>query len=116
MIAFGWFGCVGFMLGKKYYAKCRYSICNLIVHAMRYILLLFLFVDGCVCSKLGMGPWLVSMSPLRNNSRGVDIFVFCGRFFFFMFLVVFVFMRAKFVMWLRRFVFLWCLFCIFLFV
>ena len=94
-------------MGEKVFARCWYSGCNLIVHSMKYILFLCLCVDGCVCSKLGMGPGLVSMSPLNSSSRWVENFLFCGRSFSFMGLVVVVFTRAMIVAWPRGVVLLW---------
>ena len=66
-----WFGCVMFIIGENCFARCWYSDCNLIVHSIKYLLYLFLCVDGCVCRILGMGPGLVSMSPqsYRNKCR-----------------------------------------------
>ena len=61
---------------------------------MKYILFRCLCGDGCACNKLGMGPGLVSMSPLRSSIRWVENFLFCGRSFSFMGLVIVVFMRA----------------------
>ncbi len=52
------------MLGENCFAKCWYSGCSLIVHVIKYILLLFLCGFGCFCSKFGMGPGLGSMSSL----------------------------------------------------
>ena len=39
------------------------------MHSMKYLLHRFLCVDGCVCRMLGMGPGLVSMSPLSSRSK-----------------------------------------------
>lgn len=103
-------------MGEKDFARCWYSGCNLIVHAMKYILFLCLCVDGCVCSKLGMGPGLVSMSPLRSSSRWVGNFLFCGRSFSFIDLVVVVFMGPMVVAWPRGVVCLWCSFVVLSFV
>ncbi len=72
---------------------------------MKYILLLFLCVDGCVWSRLGMGPGLVSMSPLRSSSRRVENFLLCGRSFPFMCFMVLIFLGARVVMWPRWFLF-----------
>ncbi len=69
MLIFSCCGCVMFMMGEKCCAKCWYSSCNLIVHSMKYCLHLFLCVGGCFCRILGMGPGLVSMSPLVSSSR-----------------------------------------------
>ena len=80
-------------MGEKNFARCWYSGCNLIVHSMKYILFLCLCVGGCVCNRLGMGPGLVSMSPLRRSSRWVENFC-CGMSFSFMGLVVVVFVGA----------------------
>ena len=63
------FGCVKFMIGENCFARCWYSGCNLIVHSMKYLLHMFLCVGGCVCRTLGMGPGLVSMSPLSNSIK-----------------------------------------------
>ena len=41
----------------------------MIVHGIKYILLLFLCVDGWFSSKFGMGPGLGSMSPPHISSR-----------------------------------------------
>jgi hypothetical protein len=61
------------------------------VHAIKYILLLFLWVEGCVCSMSGIGPGLVSMSPLRSSRECFGDFVnFCG---IFSFTLLFVFSR-----------------------
>ena len=57
------------MIGENCCAKCWYSGCSFIVHSMKYLLHRFLCVDGCVCRMLGMGPGLVSMSPLTNRSK-----------------------------------------------
>jgi hypothetical protein len=62
-------GCVRFIMGENCFAKCWYSGCNLMVHSMKYVLHLFLCVDGCVWRILGMGPGLVSMSPLSNIKK-----------------------------------------------
>ena len=62
-------GGVRFIIGEDCFAKCWYSGCNLMVHSMKYILHLFLCVDGCVWRILGMGPGLVSMSPLSNIKK-----------------------------------------------
>ena len=43
---------------------------------MKYILFLFLCVDGCACSMLGIGPGLISMSPLRSIKRCIGSFLF----------------------------------------
>ena len=62
-------GCVRFIIGENCFAKCWYSGFNLMVHSMKYILHLFLCVDGCVWRILGMGPGLVSMSPLSSIKK-----------------------------------------------
>ena len=62
-------GCDGFMLGENFLAKCWYSGCSLIVFGIKYILHLFLCMGGWACSRLGMGPGLVSMSP---HSRSIS--------------------------------------------
>ena len=62
-------GCVKFMLGENCFARCWYSGSNLIVHSIKYFLHLFLCAEGCFCKILGMGPGLVSMSPLSSISR-----------------------------------------------
>ena len=49
------------------FARCWYSGYNLMVHSMKYFLHMFLCVEGCVCRILGMGPGLVSISPLSNS-------------------------------------------------
>ena len=67
-------GCDGFMLGENFLAKCWYSGCNLIVFGIKYILHLFLCTGGWACSKLGMGPGLVSMSP-HSRSRSCGEYV-----------------------------------------
>ena len=74
-------GCVLLMIEENCCAKCWYSGFNLIVHSIKYILPLFLCVDGCVCRTLGMGPGLVSMSPLINSSRCREKVWIGGRFF-----------------------------------
>ena len=67
------------MIGENCFARCWYSGCNLIVHSIKYLLHLFLCVDGCVCRILGMGPGLVSISPLSSSrcTRGAWVI---GRF------------------------------------
>ena len=60
-----------FMSGANCLAKCWYSGCSLIVQSIKYLLLLVLCGGGCACRMFGMGPGLVSMSPLSNNSRCV---------------------------------------------
>ena len=69
MVASWCFGCVMFMIGENCFAKCWYSGCNLIVHSIKYLLHLFLCVDGCSCRMLGIGPGLVLMSPLIIKSK-----------------------------------------------
>ena len=78
---------------------------------MKYILLMFLCVDGCVCSILGMGPGLVSMSPLRSSKRCSDNVLFCISFsplMCFVRLCLVFFVRAKFIMWFEYIV---CILC-----
>ena len=53
------------MMGENCFARCWYASCSLIVHSIKYLLHLFL----CVGRILGIGPGLVSMSPLSNSSR-----------------------------------------------
>ena len=103
-------------MGENDFARCWYSGCSLIVHSIKYILFLCRCVDGCVCNKLGMGPGLVSMSPLWRSMRWVENFLFCGRSFSFMGLVVIVFMGAMVVVWPRGSVLLWNSFGVFSFV
>ena len=55
-------------MGANVFAMCWYSGCSLIVFGMKYILALLLCIAGCVCSMLGIGPGLDSMSPHFNNS------------------------------------------------
>ena len=93
MIVFWWFGCVRFITGENDFARCWYSGCSLIVHGTKYLLHLFLCVDGCACSMLGMGPGLVSMSPLRISRRCSASRLFCGNFF----LVIRCFMIFRFI-------------------
>ena len=70
------FGCVWFILGENCFAMCWYYGFNLMVHSMKYLLDLFLCVDGCVCRILGIGLGLVSMSPLSRSSRcGENVWV-----------------------------------------
>ena len=38
------------------------------MQGIKYVLFLFLCVGGCVLSKFGIGPGLVSMSPQRSSS------------------------------------------------
>ena len=46
---------------------------------MKYVLSLLLCDGGCVLSMFGIGPGLVSMSPLRSSSVfTVKLFVFLG--------------------------------------
>lgn len=77
---------------------------------MKYNLHLFLCVDGCVCIMLGIGPGLVSMSPLRRSIRYVGKCLFCGNFCPFMCFVMFCFMLVYLgvscFVWLGCFVFL----------
>ena len=61
-------GCVRLIIGENCVARCWYSGSSLIVHSMKYILHLVLYDGGCVCSRLGMGPGFVSMSPLRISN------------------------------------------------
>ena len=84
MDAFWWLGCVRFIIGEKCFARCWYSSCSLIVHAIKYNFLLFLWVGGCVCSMLGIGPGLVSMSPLRSNRRPCMLWIFLFFVLFFL--------------------------------
>ena len=72
------------MMGENVFANCWYSGCSLIVHGIKYILFLFLCGAGCVCSMSGMGPGLVSMSPLRRSIRCSTSFLLCGMFFLFL--------------------------------
>ena len=84
---------------------------------MKYVLFLFLCVDGCACSMLGIGPGLISMSPLRSIRRCIGSFLFCGGFFPFMsFVFVWLLFSSEigFVMWSKCFVFLLCVFGILL--
>ena len=71
------------MIGENFFANCWYSGCSLIVHGMKYILFLFLCAVGCACSMSGMGPGLVSMSPLRRSRRCSKSFFLYGMFFLF---------------------------------
>jgi hypothetical protein len=63
------FGCVKFKVGENCSARCWYSGYNFIVHSIKYLLHLFLCVDGCLCRMLGMIPGLVSMSPPSSSNR-----------------------------------------------
>ena len=74
-------------MGENIFARCWYSGCSLIVHGMKYILFLFLCGVGCACSISGMGPGLVSMSPLRRSRRCSRSCLFCGMFSSFMFVL-----------------------------
>ena len=73
---------------------------------MKYLLHLFLCVDGCVCRILGMGPRLDSMSPLSNSSKCKEnawIVRRFGRSLWVMYccvLVLFIILLSRFVMWL----------------
>ena len=65
---------------------------------MKYILFLFLCGVGCVFNMSGMGPGLVSMSPLRRSIRCSESFLFCGMFFLFLcalFMFILLFMRIR---------------------
>jgi hypothetical protein len=66
--ASGWFRCVVFKHGANFFAKFWYSGCSFIVHGIKYVLFLFLCDVGCVLSKFGIGPGLVSMSPESSSS------------------------------------------------
>ena len=50
-------------MGPNVCAMCWYSGCNLIVFGIKYMLALFLCVEGCVPRRLGIGPGFSSMSP-----------------------------------------------------
>ena len=58
------------MMGENVYANCWYSGCSVIVHGMKYSLLLFLCGVGCPCSISSMSPRLVLMFPLRRSRKG----------------------------------------------
>src|SRR5450631_69204 len=113
MIASWCFGCVRFMIGDNCFARCWYSGCNLIVHSIKYLLHLFLCVVGCVCRMLGMGPGLVSMSPLCSISKcKANVWVMrrffrslCGVCCCFLFFFILV---SRFVMWLGCSVVFFC--------
>ena len=90
------------MIGENCFARCWYSGCSLIVHSIKYILFLFLCVGGCLCSMLGMGPGLVSMSPLSSINRCEENVWFIKRFFCFLYFVLcllFIVLWSRFVMW-----------------
>ena len=116
------------MIGENCFARCWYSGCNLIVHSIKYLLHLFLCVVGCVCRMLGMGPGLVSMSPLRSISKCKKNAWIMRRFFRSLYVVYccflfFFILVSRFVMWLGCSVVLFCgclgcvvlYFCIFFF-
>ena len=73
---FRWSGCVRFIVGENNFAKCWYLGCNLIVHAIKDILLLFLCVDGCDCNILDVGPGFILISPLRSSKLCNDSILF----------------------------------------
>ena len=104
-----------FMIGANCLVRCWYSGCSLIVQSIKYLLYLFLCVDGCVCRMFGMGPGLVSMSPpssiskCEKNSRimsGVFCFLwFAYHCFLLLLLLLFV------VSYLRVVMYFGCLVC-----
>ena len=55
-----------FSTGENIFARCWYSSCGFIVHVIKYVLYLRLCGGECVFSMFGMGPGLVSISPLLN--------------------------------------------------
>ena len=68
-----WLGWSIFSTGENIFARCWYSGCSFIVHSIKYVLYLRLCGDGCVSSMFGMGPRLVSISPLLSSCRGLSM-------------------------------------------
>ena len=83
------------------------------MHSIKYFLHPFLCVFGCVCRMLGMGPGLVSMSPLRSISKCKEkvwivkrlLRSLCVVYCCFLFLFILV---SRFVTWLGCSVVLFC--------
>ena len=62
------------------------------MHSIKYFLHRFLCVVGCVCRMLGMGPGLVSMSPLRSIIKCRENAWFIVKFFRFLYVVYWFFL------------------------
>ena len=50
-----------------------YFSCSFIVHSIKYVLYLRLCGVGCVSSMFGIGPRLVSISPLLSSCSDLSI-------------------------------------------
>ena len=86
---------------------------------MKYVLFLFLCGVGCAFSMSGMGPGLVSMSPLRRSRWCNKSFIFCGMFILFLCVLyrcLVFFVGIKFVVCFVCCIFLLCVLSWFLFV
>ena len=68
-----WLGWSTFNTGENVFARCWYSGCSFIVHAIKYVLILRLCGGGCVSSMFGMDPRLVSISPLLSSCSDLSM-------------------------------------------
>lgn len=64
-----WSWCVFINSGLNVLARCWYSGWNLIVLGRKYVVCRLLWSVGCFCSRFGIGPGLVSLSPHLNKRR-----------------------------------------------
>ena len=69
VIVWGCSGCVCFNMEANVFAMYWYSSCSFIVLGIKYMLVFFWCVAGCVRKISGIGPGLGSMSPHCNRSN-----------------------------------------------
>ena len=65
--AFMWLGWSFFSTGENIFARCWYSGCSFIVHSIKYVLYLRICGGRCAFSMFGIGPGLISISPLLSS-------------------------------------------------